>query len=50
MSNQDIGNDGLTDDERTALAAKYGRAAAAMTPEQVSATIKRIKARREAQS
>lgn len=48
MSEQAIGNDGLTDDERTALAVKYGRVAAAMTPEQVHATIERIKARREA--
>ena len=49
MSEQAIGNDGLTDDERTALAVKYGRVAAAMTPDQVQhATIERIKARREA--
>ena len=48
MSEQAIGNDGLTDDERTALAVKYGRSAGAMTSEQVRATIERIKARREA--
>lgn len=48
MDNAPIGNDGLTDDERTALAEKYAKAAGSMTPEQVRATIQRVKERRKA--
>ena len=47
MSEQAIGNDGLTDDERTVLAADYERTAGTMTAAQVRATMERIKARRE---
>lgn len=47
MSVQTIGNDGLTDTERTVLAQEYERKAGTMTPEQVRAAMERIKARRE---